>query len=56
MPDQANLPLYDAVSVEEFRRWLRMGIGRALLYLGEYDPEPYRAVVLDACVRNRVPE
>lgn len=41
------------VPVEEFARWLAHGLGRPILYLRDHDAEPYRDVILDACLHNR---
>jgi hypothetical protein len=38
----------------EFRRWVRNGLGRAVLYLQQNDPAPYIDVIVDACLQNRV--
>ena len=38
----------------EFRNALEKGLGRAILYLQNYDPAPFFDVILDASVRNTV--
>src|SRR5689334_10909177 len=38
-------------SPEEFGRVLRLGLGRAVLFLLDRDPAPYRDIVRDACTR-----
>lgn len=40
------------MSVEEFTRWLKLGLGRAVLHLQKHDAAPYREVILDACLHN----
>ncbi|MBL8045575.1 MAG: hypothetical protein JNL09_03485 [Anaerolineales bacterium] len=40
-------------TIEEFTRWLKLGLGRAVLYLQKHDATPYRDVILDACLHNR---
>ncbi len=34
----------------EFARLVSLGLGRAVIYLHENDPAPYRTIVLDACL------
>lgn len=37
---------------DEFARVLRIGLGRAVLFLRERDTRPYRETILHACLRN----
>src|SRR5215211_5960227 len=36
----------------EFERIVRIGLGRAILYLQSHDPEPYRDVIMGATLHN----
>lgn len=40
------------LSVTEFHRILKQGLGRAILHLQHNDSAPYREVILDACLHN----
>ncbi len=40
------------MEVEEFRRILAAGLGRAILYLRDHDDTPYRDVILYACTHG----
>ncbi len=40
------------MEVEEFRRILAAGLGRAILYLRDHDDAPYRDVILYACTHG----
>ncbi|MHB8648528.1 MAG: hypothetical protein ACYDAR_22325, partial [Thermomicrobiales bacterium] len=40
------------MEVEEFRRVLAAGLGRAILYLRDHDDAPYRDVILYACTNG----
>jgi hypothetical protein len=40
------------VSIAEYRRWLRKGLGRAVLHLDNHRSEPYRQTILNACLSN----
>lgn len=40
------------MEVSEFERIVRLGLGRAILTLKTDDPQPYRNVILDACLHD----
>ena len=42
----------ETVDAAEFGRWLRLGLGRAVLYLQSHDSKPYRGALLDACLND----
>jgi hypothetical protein len=44
----AQVPLTKA----EFKYFLRRGSGRAILCLQKHDPEPYKKIILDACLED----
>lgn len=41
------------ISIEEFTRWLKLGLGRAVLHLQKHDATPYREVILKACLHHQ---
>jgi len=38
--------------IAEFNDWIQKGLGRAVLYLREHDPNPFRQAVLHACTHD----
>lgn len=40
------------MDIREFKRILNLGLGRAILYLREHDPAPYREAILADCLHH----
>ena len=42
----------EPLTQEEFRRAIEQGLGRAILCLQKHDPEPYKEIILEACLKD----
>jgi hypothetical protein len=42
----------EPLSKKEFKRAIEQGLGRAILCLQKHNPEPYKEIILEACLKN----
>jgi hypothetical protein len=42
----------EPLTQEEFRRAIEQGLGRAILCLQKHNPEPYKEIILEACLKD----